>query len=268
LRDVREHSPPRKTLVPDSSRLSRAGRLLAEGLVVLFSILAAFLLEGWRADRELAGDLLLELASVQRELETNRDLILAEVEASDRITVGTEALLAELDAAQGRTSVFVPDTVAFLGSMWTTTLDPSLGAIEALIATGRLAQISNPNLRTGLAGLRDRVADAREEQVIVRLLLVEQLLPLIRDVVDISPLTDAGDLLTKASEGDAVTPQERVRLRGLESQTRVSFPNSAAIRNTIRYKATYHVSGRSELASLVVHLDDLIDQVAAAHSGS
>jgi hypothetical protein len=155
--------------VPDSTRLDRAGGLLAEGLVVLFSILAAFLLEGWRADRDLAGELLQELVSVQGEREANRDLILTEVEAIDRITVGTEALVAELNAAQERNSVFVPDTLAWLGSMWTTTFDPSLAAIGALIATGRLAQVSNPDLRTGLAGLRDRVADAREDQIVVRL---------------------------------------------------------------------------------------------------
>ena len=249
--------------MPDSKGLGGAGRLVAEGMVILLSILAAFLLEGWRADRELAGELLQELASVQIELETNRHLLLAEIDATDRMTVGTDALLAELYAAQGREAVLVPDTLAFLGGMWNTTFDPSLGAIEALIATGRLAQISNPDLRTGLAGLRDRVVDTREEQIIVRLLLVEQLLPLIRKAVDISPLADAGDLLIEASEDDALTPQERVRLRALESETAVSFPNSAAIRNTIRYKAAYQISGRSELAALAAHIEVLIDQVAA-----
>ena len=254
--------------MPDSRRLNEVGRLLAEGLVVLFSILAAFLLEGWRADRELAGELRQELSSVQRELETNQGLILSEVEAIDRMTVATEALLAELNAAQASNSVLVPDTVAFLGGLWHTTLDPSLGAIEALIASGRLAQISNPDLRTGLAGLRDRVADAREEQIMARLLLVEQLLPLIRDRVDIGPPLDVGDLLIQVAEGDALTPQERVRRRGLESQARVSFPNSAAIRNTIRFKSTYQVSGRGELTALVAHLEELIDQVVAEVSGS
>ncbi len=254
--------------MPDSQGLDRAGRLLAEGVVILVSILAAFLLEGWRADRELAGELRQELASVQRELETNRDLLLAEIEATDRITVGTNALLAELNAALERESVFVPDTLAFLGGMWNTTFDPSLGAIEALITSGRLAQISNPDLRTGLAGLRDRVVDTREEQLVARLLLVEQLLPLIRNVVDISPLADAGDLLMEASEDDALTPQERVRLRALESGTGVSFPNSPAIRNTIRYKAVYLSSGRSELAALAAHIEVLIDQVAAEITNS
>lgn len=254
--------------MPDSRGLDRAGGLLAEGLVVLLSILAAFLLEGWRADRELAGELLQELVSVQRELEGNRELILAEVEAIDRVTAGTEALLAELRAARDRDSVFVPDTIGWLGGMWTTTVDPSLGAVEALIATGRLAQVSNPELRTGLAGLRDRVADAREDQVVVRLLLVEQLLPLIRDGVDIASMADAGELLMTVSEGDSLTPQERARLRGLESQTRVRFPNSAAIRNTIRYKASYHGGARAELVALVAHLEKLIDQVAMEVSDS
>ena len=78
--------------MPDSETRGRAGRLVAEGLVVLFSILAAFLLEGWRADRELAGELSQELVSVQRELEANR--------ASDRARLTERTLL--LSSAVGR----------------------------------------------------------------------------------------------------------------------------------------------------------------------
>ena len=43
--------------------------LLLEGVVILVSILAAFFLEGWRADHELARELSEELESVQVELE-------------------------------------------------------------------------------------------------------------------------------------------------------------------------------------------------------
>ena len=91
---------------------------MLEGVVVLVSILAAFFLEGWRDDRELAQELRLELVSVGKELERNRDIVLAELGAIDRIVAGTENLLIQLEADPGAPFVGVADSLAWLAAMW------------------------------------------------------------------------------------------------------------------------------------------------------
>ena len=51
--------------------------------------------------------------------------------------------------------------------------------MEALITSGRLALIGDPALRTGLAGLRDRITDAVEEQVKALTLYYDHVLPIV-----------------------------------------------------------------------------------------
>ena len=75
--------------------VERSGlRLFLEGVVILLSILAAFFLEGWRDDLELVREVRQELASVSLELERNRDMVEAEIDAIRRVSTGA-ALLVE-----------------------------------------------------------------------------------------------------------------------------------------------------------------------------
>ena len=82
-----------------------------------------------------------------------------------RLNSSAAALLVDLRADPEAPMVEATDTIALLATVWAPTLDPSLGAVEALISSGRLAQLSNPRLRQGLAGLRDQFQDTREEQL-------------------------------------------------------------------------------------------------------
>ena len=168
-------------MAADRGTQRRGMALVVDGIVILASILAAFFLEGWRADRELARDLTQELESVHRELERNRDLVSAELSVVDRVTSSAAALLVDLHASPEVRMVEVADTIALLSTVWAPTLDPSLGAVEALISSGRLAQLPDPRLRQGLAGLRDEFQDVREEQVNAVALRDNQLFPLTRN---------------------------------------------------------------------------------------
>ena len=69
----------------------RGHPLLVEGIVILASILVAFWLDGWRADREMDRDLTQELESVYREVQRNRDLVVAELIVLNRLTASADA---------------------------------------------------------------------------------------------------------------------------------------------------------------------------------
>ena len=236
--------------------------LLLEGVVILVSILAAFFLEGWRDDHELARELSEELESVQLELERNRDLAELEIVALDRILAGGNALIAALVAADGAPYVAVVDTLAWLGATWNVSFSPSLGAVDALIASGRLAQVANPELRLGLAGLRDVVTDAFEEEVFAREVSSRQVLPLVGEHVDLNSLMEVGNKFFAPAGADGVTPQERGRNRALQSSGTIDFPTRTAVRSAIGHRLAWLSSARSEFQGLQLQLETLIDWVS------
>lgn len=245
--------------MPNNPR--RGAVLLLEGFVVLVSILAAFLLEGWRNDRELARDLEQELASVQLELGRNRDQITAEVDVLRRLGTAGDALVGALSSSDA-SQVSVPDTIAFLALQWHPSFSPSLGAVNALISSGRLAQIVNPDLRLGLAGLSESVNDALEEEVFARQISVEQLLPLVGENVDYGPISRIAIEFFGLSGNQGLTPQERSIDRPVPTEGSMLLPNSSAIRTAALRRNTWLGAARSEFEQLREHLDDLITLIA------
>ena len=241
-----------------SDRIKRRGSsLLVEGIVILASILVAFWLEGWRADRELARELAQELESVYRELERNRDLVVAELTVLRRLTSSADALLADLNASPQSSTLMITDTIAWMATSWAATIDPSLGAVEALIGSGRLAQVPNPQLRQGLAGLRDQFADAVEEELLARKVFTDDLFPLTRDRLDYQAF---GVLLEQLSgqAGGGLLSQESVSTRAFPTEGAVEYPNSPAIRNALELRRQWNVAAQDELALLEVFLNELL----------
>lgn len=240
----------------------RGSHLVLEGVIILVSILAAFWLEGWRADRDLARDLTQEMESVYRELERNRDLVIAELAVLDRVTSSADALLMDLRASPREATVAVTDTIAIFGTSWSPTIDPSLGAVRALIGSGRLAQVPNPDLRQGLAGLSDQFQDALEEQVLARAVFSTEIFPLTRDRLDYSAWGEA--LVALLGSGNTGTlSQEGLAIRSFPSNGPVDFPNSLAIRNALEIRRQWYLTAQDELSQLRVFLDGLITVMRA-----
>lgn len=238
----------------------RGTGLLLEGIVVLLSILAAFFLEGWRADRELARELSQELASVRVELERNRNEIAAELLALGRLETAGLALGETLRGSRSP-AVAVPDTLALLSAQWHVTFSPSLGALNALISSGRLAQVENTELRLGLAGLSAAVEDALEEELYARQVAVEQLIPLISESGDWTVVTDVARAyfgLDGSAGLEGLTPQERNRGRAIPRRSDLLVPNTPAVRNALARRTIWISAARAEFARLDAHLADLV----------
>jgi hypothetical protein len=235
----------------------RGSALVLEGIVILASILVAFLLEGWRADRELARELTQELESVHRELERNRELVVAELTVLDRLTSSAGSLLAALTMSPQASTVPVTDTIALLGTSWSPTIDPSLGAVEALIGSGRLAQVPNPQLRQGLAGLRDQFEDALEEQLMARAVFSNEIFSLTRDRLDYRVFGELIAGLSGSADAGALS-QESMSVQSFASFGTVDYPNSFSIRNALEMRRQWYMAAQDELVQLRVLLDDLI----------
>lgn len=249
----------------------RVGSLLVEGVVILVSILLAFWLEGWRADREASEELRQELVSVGRELERNRDLMAAHLTALDRVVVGGGALTSELEAHPAAATVEVTDTLAVLALDYHPSFDPSLGGDEALISSGRLAGVRDSELRLGLASLRDMMSDAREDELVAIEISTDRLAPLLAPLLDAASYRRAGldffDLSVAASDNSeepgssAIAQQERSSRKPMTTFTTGAFPNSLEIRNTLWTRLGRLMSGRGEFGRLVPYLDELLGRL-------
>ena len=129
-------------------------RMLAEGVVILTSILLAFGVDAWWAERQRIGDEAELLAGLHQEVTDN--------------VVTLRAGLDWLEVNRDRLSRFVSSDPASLGesvsdSTWHTVIRPqyrgdrpilSYGFLDATIAAGKLELIRDVELRAALAGLK------------------------------------------------------------------------------------------------------------------
>ena len=119
------------------------GKRLGQGAVVVSSILIAFAVDAvWEESKE-RRDLNEDLANIALELEENRARVVYHLDLAQRIANALDVLYLAIDT--GGPSPLVADTTSWLANI-TPTLDASLGAIDALIASGRMAVVDNPEL--------------------------------------------------------------------------------------------------------------------------
>jgi hypothetical protein len=229
-------------------------RLVLEGLVVVSSILLAFALDAWWDEHELDRDVAQELQSVRRELDENRRLVLYEMDTIERILGGSAATLALLEAEPTPMHIRIPDTLAVLVTFWGPTLDASFGAVDALIASGRLSRIEDAELRLGLSGLKDRVEDPVEDELLAQRVQTEQLIPHVARRVD----------LAGAARVDAefFTAHRDIGTR-LPSYGTVDYPTDLETRNLVRHRASWLNSALGELRLLQADVERLLALIPA-----
>ncbi len=237
----------------------RAPRLLAEGVVVVASILVAFALDAWWADRQLRSELFEELSGIDRDLAANVELVGFQIDIMRRKLAAGDALVGLLEAHDDGRLVAVPDTLGWWALDPTPTLNAYFGGIDALIASGRLPAIENPLLRLRLTGLRGMVEDAVEEQLVANELQENRLRPLVEKQSDLASLKLIGEEFWAG---------ERVPGRAVLGQGSVQIPSGLDVRNAILRRGTYYVISIGEMESLIAQLGEIRrligDEVGAA----
>jgi hypothetical protein len=228
--------------------------LLVEGVVIVVSIVFAFALDAWWDDLAEGRQLRQQLGSVQAEVRGNRDLVLFQVDLMERMIDAGEALGGAMDSANHPSgTVTVPDTLVWL-ALNTPTLDASLGAIDALVASGQLALIHDPALRSRLAGLRDRIEDAVEEQVQALAVYHDHSYP---------RLIDGGYRTAPTLQSVIDFWADRVPGRPARSFGTVDFPADPVLAETLRERTLLYTISVDEMRVLLTVLDDLEAGVAA-----
>lgn len=178
----------------------RATGLFVEGVVIVASILLAFSLEAWWAER---GDRMEETELLQN-LQVE---FLAAGTQLDRYTVFHEVTLGSLDTillalreaqASGRRLAEVP-TIHLSRALINPTFDPRMGTLEGIVHSGKGAVLRSHELQNRLASWPGLLAEAKEEEVRIDRLLMDHLGPALRSEADIS----AAHLLNREIEIEA-----------------------------------------------------------------
>jgi len=232
-------------------------RVIIEVFTIVASILLAFSIDAWWGDRESHKELELELTNVKSELEENRRRVALEISLLERITSAGKSLIGTMTANKDAATITVPDSLAWLTTVWSPTLDASFGAVDALVSSGRLAEVEVPALRSGLAGIRARFEDAQEEEQNARMVQYTLFFPLLIDKVDLHALYRYDDkYFAKVRYSDNALPTDGD----------VEYPNDLAIRNTMLDRMGWLRTGRDEMSVLVEEIDQLIDLLQNSQS--
>lgn len=231
---------------------NRVQRLAGEGLVVVSSILIAFALDAFWQDAELKRDLRLDLANVAGEIEVNRGRVEYQIDLTSRMVTALDELLARTTESSAPDLV-VPDTIAWLAQI-TPTMDLSLGAIDALLASGRMAAVEDPNLAGRLAGLHGLVGDAVEEQVQALDIQYSLVLPLLTGM----------DHERIQHIGDAFWTERRVPGRALPHRGDVLHPRSQELASFLYNRRALYIVVLGELDRLLIEFDELERMIAEA----
>jgi len=163
--------------MPEFSRIPWA-RLLAEGTAVVISILLAFAIDAWwdrRAETIQATAVLRGLHADFRDSQRHLEQWLT---GNRKIQRGTAILLEKIRSAEHNS--LVPVTAEMiLAPIGAPTYDPTTSTLDAVLATGRLDLIENDELRDELALWRQQLADTREDEFLIRDIVVHRLVPLV-----------------------------------------------------------------------------------------
>ena len=145
----------------------KIGRLLLEAGAIVVSILLAFALDAMWDERQLQRWEVTQLAALRDEMTENLASLDAIIAAHEKNTYSMNTMSGQLRAVATGNVVRVDNDVLVSLVSWRTS-DISTSSLDALLASGRLGDISNAEIRKALASWPTLVLDAQEDEIIAR----------------------------------------------------------------------------------------------------
>jgi hypothetical protein len=141
--------------------------LLLEAGAIVISILLAFALDAMWEERQLREWEVGQLQALRDELQENHAALDVVILGHDLNADRMAMMMSQLEAVDsGEEVTFSTNILSSLVS-WRTS-DVAVGSIDALLASGRLGDIRDPELRKRLALWSSKVLDAQEDEIVAR----------------------------------------------------------------------------------------------------
>lgn len=227
-------------------------RLLVQVAILVLSILLAFAIDAWwdaHQERSRERDLLLELRD---DFRANRPGLESRVTLARRMAEGTGEFLDLLGAHAAPEVVTVPHAVIF-AALGGPTYEPVTNALDAAVASGDIALLTNGELRAELATWRRLLRDTNEDELEVRRITNEQIVPLLSQSLDLGPYFEG---LLSWSGGDSHFSGRRVGggAKGV-AQDGVPVPASTGLAGALAMRRFYVEFAAADLQDLLDSVD-------------
>lgn len=152
------------------------GRLVLEAVAIVVSILLAFALDAMWDERQLRAWEITQLEVLREEMQQNLDALDPVVATHKLNAQRLSTLVTKLDGAEVGQEITVRDDALISLILWRTS-DISSGSLDALLASGKLGDIQNAEIRKRIATWPSRVLDAQEDEILARDFVVHILTP-------------------------------------------------------------------------------------------
>ncbi|MGD8279009.1 MAG: hypothetical protein PVH00_13320 [Gemmatimonadota bacterium] len=169
-----------------SSRSIQWRRLVVESGAVILSILLAFSIDAlWdRHQERIREDVLLR--GILADYRASRPNLAERLELAGRLARNTALLRDLVSGWSGREPLTVPDSL-ILGVLGGPTYEPATNTLDAALGSGEIELIRSGEIKTELATWRRTLLDTTEDEVEVRRLTNEQLVPSLASAMDLGP---------------------------------------------------------------------------------
>ena len=225
-------------------------RVFVEGAVIVGSILLAFGIEAWWEQKGEADEEHEILLSLQDEFQWYEDRLQFRADRHLRIVEGISKVLAAGHTGYAWADVSEMDD-AYGRIMRVGTWDPGSGARDALIASGRLERIQDPELRSALSSWGSVVDEVRDGESEMRTLVREAIVPL---------TATFGAPQSRASRN---WPAAKMTDQDAEVVYAALFSNSE-FRSLVEYRLFWEMGSGGEYETALAAVDDILEMVSQA----
>lgn len=191
---------------------------ISEGVAIVASILLAFAIDAWwdnRSEREQAAEL---AASLHEDFEVSQAHVEQWLAGNRRILEALEMLLEAVESRPIGEEISVPMSV-IVGSIGAPTYSPTDATLSAAISSGQIDLLRDYDLRNALALWLQQVDDTREDELLIRQITVDHLVPELASQVRLGRAFDFQTLTAQFLDlptGDLSVPVTLRTTRGLE----------------------------------------------------
>jgi len=169
-----------------SSRSIQWRRIAVESGAVILSILLAFSIDAlWDQHQERTREDVL-LRGILADYRASRPNLAERLDLALRMARTTAMLRDLVSGRTGGTPLTVPDSL-ILGVLGGPTYEPATNTLDAALGSGEIELIRSDEIRAELATWRRTLLDTTEDEVEVRRLTNEQLVPSLGSALDLGP---------------------------------------------------------------------------------
>lgn len=223
--------------------------LAAEGVAIVASILLAFAIDAWWDDRLERRQEAALLDDLYADFEASQAHLQQWLSGNRFIERSTASLLDRLRSAEPDERVTVTGDL-LVGAVSTPTYTPTDSTLRVAIASGQLELIQNADLRKELAAWQQLLEDTREDEILIREIVVHRVIPVLSGQVRLGYVLDF-DIIVGLFFGQSTA------FAGQQFELRADSALEAAVAERL-FHTKFVVQGLSDLAASQARILDLL----------